>query len=47
MLTAHQGGWDELLFVAVPIAIFGVMLWVAKRRAEAEIRAQRDDEEQE
>jgi hypothetical protein len=47
VLLAHQGGWDEALFVAVPIAIFAVMLWVAKRRAEAEIQAQRDDEETE
>ena len=36
MLLAHQGGWDEALFVAAPIAIFAVMLRVAKRRAEAE-----------
>lgn len=47
MPLAHQGGWDEALFVAVPIAIFAGMLWVAKRRAEAEIQAQRDDEEAE
>lgn len=47
MVTGHQGGWDEVLFVAAPIAIFAGMLWVAKRRAEAEIRAQRDDEKTE
>ena len=36
MLLAHQGGWDEALFVAVPIAVFALLLRVAKRRAEAE-----------
>ncbi len=30
---AHQGGWDEILFVAVPIAIFAALLAVANRRA--------------
>lgn len=35
-MVAHQGGWDEALFVAVPMAVFAVLLWVAKRRAEAE-----------
>jgi hypothetical protein len=33
LLLAHQGGWDEILFVAVPIAIFGGLLAVANRRA--------------
>jgi hypothetical protein len=30
---AHQGGWDELLFVLVPIALFAGLLAVANRRA--------------
>jgi hypothetical protein len=33
VLFAHQGGWDEILFVAVPIAIFAGLLAVANRRA--------------
>jgi hypothetical protein len=33
LLLAHQGGWDEMLFVAVPILIFGSLLAVANRRA--------------
>jgi hypothetical protein len=41
-LLAHQGGWDEILFVAVPIAIFGGLLVVANRRA-SRIEAQRTD----
>jgi hypothetical protein len=33
LLLAHQGGWDEILFVAVPIVIFGGLLAIANRRA--------------
>ena len=32
-LLAHQGGWDELLFVLLPIALFAGLLAVANRRA--------------
>ncbi len=32
-VLAHQGGWDELLMVLVPIAIFALLLVVANRRA--------------
>jgi hypothetical protein len=39
---AHQGGWDEILFVAVPIAIFAGLLAVANRRA-SRIEQQRRD----
>ena len=44
MVLAHQGGWDEVLFVAIPLAIFVVLLRVAKRRAEAEGRPADDEE---
>lgn len=30
---AHQGGWDELLLVLLPIGIFAGLLAVANRRA--------------
>jgi hypothetical protein len=40
-MLAHQGGWDELIFVAIPIALFVVVLFVASRRASA--RADADD----
>jgi hypothetical protein len=33
LFLAHQGGWDEILFVAVPIVIFGGLLAIANRRA--------------
>jgi hypothetical protein len=32
VLVAHQGGWDEALFVAIPIAVFAALLAVANRR---------------
>jgi hypothetical protein len=32
-LIAHQGGWDELLFVLVPIGLFGGLLAIANKRA--------------
>ena len=35
MIFAHQGGWDEMLMVAVPIGLFVALLALANRRAEA------------
>jgi hypothetical protein len=32
-VLAHQGGWDEMLMVLVPILIFAALLVVANRRA--------------
>lgn len=32
-VIAHQGGWDELLFVLLPIGLFAGLLAVANRRA--------------
>jgi len=37
LVLAHQGGWDELGFVLVPIALFAGLLAIANRRA---VRAQ-------
>ena len=31
-VLAHQGGWDEILLVAGPIAVITCLLWLAKRR---------------
>jgi len=36
LLLAHQGGWDESLFVVGPIIVFAALLFVAKRRADVE-----------
>jgi hypothetical protein len=40
-LLAHQGGWDELLFVLLPIALFAGLLALANRRASRQL-ADRD-----
>ncbi|MCE2854477.1 MAG: hypothetical protein LW606_02105 [Ilumatobacteraceae bacterium] len=34
-VLAHQGGWDELLFVAGPILLIIGLLAVANKRAKA------------
>lgn len=40
-ILAHQGGWDEALVVAIPIALFAWILWMANRRA-ARLQQERD-----
>src|SRR5215813_11421649 len=32
LLLAHQGGWDEMLFVLVPVGAFAGLLALANRR---------------
>ena len=32
-MFAHQGGWDEILLVLAPIAIFAGLLYIANKRA--------------
>jgi hypothetical protein len=34
VLYAHQGGWDEILFVLAPLILFAVLLLVARRRVD-------------
>ena len=29
MILAHQGGWDEALFIVVPLLVLGALLWLA------------------
>ena len=36
-LIAHQGGWDEVLLVAGPLAVIGGALWLANRRVSAQL----------
>lgn len=31
-VLAHQGGWDEILFVLAPLVIFAGLLALARRR---------------
>ncbi len=33
MLLSHQGGWDEMVTVLLPLALLVVMVWLASRRA--------------
>jgi hypothetical protein len=40
-VLAHQGGWDEMLFVLVPIGLFAWLLSLANKRASRE-QAERD-----
>ena len=42
LVLAHQGGWDEVLFVLVPIALFAGLLAIANRRA----TRQQDEQDQ-
>ncbi|MBI1843746.1 MAG: hypothetical protein HYR89_03915 [Actinobacteria bacterium] len=39
-MIAHQGGWDEAIYVAVPLVIFAALLRIAKGRAQHEAEAE-------
>ncbi len=45
MVFAHQGGWDEIIMVAAPVALFAGLLWMANRRADAELTRQETTDE--
>lgn len=47
LMLAHQGGWDEILLVLTPIALFAGLLWLANARANRELRRRRDAAETE
>lgn len=36
-MFAHQGGWDEVLLVAVPLTVIGLLLWIANRRVNSQL----------
>jgi len=44
VVLAHQGGWDEMLMVAGPVALFIGMLRVARQRAEELAEQERAEE---
>jgi hypothetical protein len=44
MVFAHQGGWDEMLFVAIPIGLFALLLYVANKKAQAQLEADHPDQ---
>lgn len=33
IIIGHQGGWDEILYVAGPVVLIASLLWVAHKRA--------------
>ena len=43
MQLAHQGGWDELVFIIVPVGLFALLLFIANQRAKA-LAAQEESE---
>lgn len=43
-LLAHQGGWDEVIFVLAPLVVFAVLLAVARRRVELDGDEAHEDE---
>jgi hypothetical protein len=45
VVFAHQGGWDEIVMVAAPVALFAGLLWMANRRADAEVTQRQESEE--
>jgi hypothetical protein len=36
VVLAHQGGWDEMLFVLVPVLVFVTLQWLNRRKARRE-----------
>lgn len=36
-IYAHEGGWDEVLLVAIPLGLIGGLLWVANRRVNSQL----------
>jgi hypothetical protein len=42
-MLAHQGGWDEMLMVLVPIAVLAGLLALARRRADRLRQGDQDD----
>lgn len=42
-VLGHQGGWDEALFIAVPLILFAVLLVIARRRLDDVQASDSDD----
>jgi hypothetical protein len=43
VVIAHQGGWDEILLVALPVGLFAALLFVANRKAQSQLEAEGGD----
>jgi hypothetical protein len=44
-LLAHQGGWDEMLMVIVPVGVFAALLYGANKRAAKLVEQAEDGED--
>ena len=42
-ILAHQGGWDEIAYVAAPVVALAAILLLANRRAR-QLERERDDD---
>ena len=43
-VTAHQGGWDEiLLFIGAPVTLFVILRWLGIRKERREQAEQREE----
>lgn len=43
-IYAHQGGWDEVLLVAIPLSLIAGLLWIANKRVNTQLEeAERND----
>jgi len=42
-ILGHQGGWDEILLVAVPLLGLAMLLLIANRRVDAKLRNKSDE----
>ena len=42
-IFAHQGGWDEILLVVGPLAVVGLLLWLANKRVSAQLEQANDN----
>jgi hypothetical protein len=47
MVLAHQGGWDEVLLVALPLGLFALLLFIANRKAQAQLDDEQPDKVEE
>ena len=36
VVLAHQGGWDEMLFVLIPLLVFLTLQWLNRRKTRQE-----------
>jgi hypothetical protein len=45
MLFAHLGGWDGLIWIAVPLAPFAALLYIASREPKPSSDADDDDDD--